>query len=295
MAKFTSTISFARINGGKERSNIGKKKVKKAAKYHLSEMKISKKKFKRMMDDFEGKSIKKALIKYRREHADQLSEILLSGRLKNPEKYEAKLQDYLQRGKLFNPTKRKDVRKVAKKNPSLFIFSHIISPYDPEMVTSVMGTRVKKLSTVVDEKAATKLAPLTLRSDLSKVLRSMIKIAVDKDSNNFSAKDFFDMVRPKMISKKDWKESIVITVLGMRGFSNNAMKDIIAYAIGLLGNMPKDRIKKLLKRYADSISKIAESGERLNFLVTLKDLTDDSKIEKVLNNNSKIASVIGQI
>lgn len=294
MAKFTSTISFARINGGKERSNIGKKKVKKAAKYHLSEMKISKKKFKRMMDDFEGKSIKKALIKYRREHADQLSEIILSGRLKHPEKYEAKLQDYLQREKLFNPTKRKDVRKVAKKNPSLFAYSHIISPYDSDMVTSVLGTRVKRLSTMMDEKSAAKIAPLTLRSDLTKVLRVMIKIATDKESNSFSAKEFFDMVRPKSISKKEWKESIVTTVLGVRGFSNNSMKDIIAYSITLLGNMPKDRIKKLLKRYADSIAKVAESGERLNFMITLKDLTDDPKIEKVLNNNSKIASVIGQ-
>lgn len=289
------SLSFADITGGKKRNNVGKKKIKKAAKYHLGEMKISKKKFKKMNEyEYKG-STKKALRKYRCEHANDLADILLDGRLKNSDKYESKLQQYIEGGKLFDSKKRGQMRKVAKKQPGLFAYTNIVAPLPAEMVRDVCKRRVSRLEEILDEKTAVKIAPFAPKADTTKVLRFMIKIASEKDDNQFSAKEFFSLNRPKGVSKKDWKETIVSTVLGLRGHKNNATKDIVNYAIDALSDMPKDKIKKLLKRYADSVAKVSESGEKLNFLVTIKDLSDDAKIEKVLSKNPKIANVIGQI
>ena len=293
--KRMTTLSFADLTGGKKKVNIGKKKVKKAAKYHSKEMTIGKKKFKKMNEEMGKKETKKELAKYRRDHANSLADILLSGRLKNPEKFEEKLQEAIEDGKLFDANKKSHMKKVSKKQPGLFAYTHIIDPIDGEMVKIIMNNKVEKLQGVVDEKTAVKVAPLAAKSDASKVLRVMMKVATEKDSSSFDAKEFFQIIRPKNITKKEWKELIVTTVLGIRGYSNNATKDITNYAITLLGNMPKDRIKKILRRYADSITKVADSGEKLNFLVSIKDLSDDHKIEKVLNDNPKIANVIGQI
>lgn len=293
--KKMTALSFADLTGGKKKVNIGKKKVKKAAKYHAKEMNLSKKKFRSMNEEMSKKECKKELTKYRRKHADSLADILLSGRLKNPEKYEEKLQDIIEDGKLFDIEKKSQMKKVAKKQPGLFAYTHIIDPIDGEMVKSIMKRQVEKLQDVVDDKTAVKVAPLAAKSDASKVLRVMMKVATEKDSSTFDAKEFFASIRPKSITKKEWKELIVTTVLGIRGYSNNATKDITNYAITLLGNMPKDRIKKILRRYADSITTVADSGEKLNFLVTIKDLSDDHKIEKVLNENPKISNVIAQI
>lgn len=293
--KKMTTLSFSDLTGSKKKVNIGKKKIKKAAKYHAKEMGIKQKKFRAMNSDLSKKELKKELTKYRRDHADSLADILLGGRLKNPEKFEEKLQDAIDDGKLFDITKKSHMRKVAKKQPGLFAYTHIIEPIDPDMVRAIMKGKVKKLENVVDDKTAVKVAPLASKSDATKVLRVMMKVATEKDSATFDAKEFFDTVRPKELSKKEWKELIVTTVLGIRGYSNNATKDITNYAIGLLGNMPKDRIKKILRRYADSITKVSEAGEKLNFLITIKDLSDDHKIERVLDDNPKIANVIGQI
>lgn len=293
--KNMTALSFSDLTGGKKKVNIGKKKTKKAAKYHAKEMGISKKKFNSMNEGLSKKERKKELLKYRRKHADSLADILLNSRLKNPEKYEEKLQDKIEEGKLFDIKKKSHMRKVSKKHPALFAYTHIIDPIDPDMVKSIMKGKVEKLQEIVDEKTAVKVAPLASKSDASKVLRVMMKVATEKDSTTFDAKEFFMKVRPKDMSKKDWKELIVTTVLGIRGYSNNATKDITNYAISLLGDMPKDTIKKILRRYADSITKVADSGEKLNFLVTIKDLSDDHKIEKVLDDNPKISSVIGQI
>lgn len=293
--KSTSTLSFANLTDGKKRNKIGKKKVKKAAKFHLKEMTISKKKFRKMNDEYDKGSIKKQLMKYRREHANELSELLLEGKLKNPEKYEDKLQDCIEEGKLFDPTKKSRVRKVYKKNPALFTYTHIVYPIDGEIVRSIMKKKVNKLSELVDDKTATRIAPLSSKSDAVKVMRLIMKVATEKDSPNFDAKDFFNAIRPDGCSKKQWKHVIVSTVLGIRGHSNNSLKEITKYAIDLLGDMSKDQIKKHLKKYADTITRVSESGEKLNFLITLKDLSDDPKIEKVLDDNQKIATVIGQL
>ena len=290
-----STLSFVGLTGGRRKGSTSKKKLKKAAKYHLGEMKLSKKKFReRAVDDYSG-SLKKAHMKYRREHADELADILLSGHLKNPDRYEEKLREMIEDGKLFNREKRGQVKKLAKKSPALFAYTHIVDNFDPEMVRGVMKGKVSRLSDVIDEKAALRVAPLTTKADSVRVLRVAMKIATERDPSGFDAREFFRAIRPKSVTKKEWKHIIVTTVLGIRGSSNNALKDICNYAIVLLGEMPKDVIKKTLRRYADTISKVAESGEKLNFLIGLKDLSDVPRIEKVLNGNPKIANIIGQI
>lgn len=289
------TLSFAELTGAGKRVSNSRKRVKKAAKYHAGEMKIGRKKFRKVNgDDIEG-SLKKAHRRYRCEHADQLADILLGSQLKNPDKFDEKLQDMIERKKLFDPSKRGQMKRIAKKQPSLMAYANICTDLDPDMVQDILKSKVRKLSDVVGDKAAIRIAPLAARSDSARVLRMMMKLATEKDPTNFDAQEFFSIIRPKKISKKEWRETVVSTVLGIRGSSNNALKDIITYAINMLGGMPKDRIKKILRRYADSITKVSESGEKLNFLVTLKDLSDDPKIDKVLNNNPKIASVIGQL
>jgi hypothetical protein len=291
--KKNKSLSFADITGGKRRNKVAKKKLKKTAKHYLSEMKIKRKKFKEKID-YSG-STKKALRKYRLENANNLADILLDGHLKNSDRFEDKLQSYIEGGKLFDVDKRGQMRKVARKQPGLFAYANIVTPMDSDIIRDVMKKRVKRLEGMIDDKAAVKIAPLVPRADASKVLRVIIKIAADKDDVSFSAREFFSENRPKGVSKKDWKETVVSTVLGIRGHKNNALKDIANYAIKCLGDMPKDRIKKLLKRYADNITKVAESGEKLNYLVSIKDLSDDSKIAKVLDKNPKIANVINQI
>lgn len=296
--KSMSTISFADLTGGKRRNQLGKKKVKKAAKFHLKEMKISKKEFAKVYDEYsDGKSMKKARMNYRREHANELAEILLAGKMKKSasEKYEGKLNDYIADGKLFNIEKKSDMRKVAKKAPALFAYGHMIDNYPAEMIKSVMKTKVRRLSKVMDERNAILIAPLTPKSDLTKVLRVILKAATDKDPKNFDAKEFFQTIRPKLVTKREWKIIVVQTVLGWRGTPNNAIKDVINYSLTQLNDMPKDTIKKVLKRYADNISKVADSGEKLTFIVTLKDLSDYGRIERVLDKNSNLATKIGRI
>lgn len=287
------TVSFSNLKGGKQ-TNYGKKKAKKAAKYHLHEMKLSKKKFKALRMNTDG-SIKKALIKYRREHADELANIILGSRLKNTEKYEEALQRYIDNGKLFDVTRRKQLKKVSKKNPALFAYAHITSPFEGEDIKAIMPKKVGELTDILDEKAAVKIAPLVNKSDMQKVLRVIIKVGTEKEYASFDANEFFRAIRPKNGSKKEWKESVISTVLGFRGYTNSPIKDISAYSIDSLANMPKDRIKKILRRYAETIEKVSESGEKTNFVVKLKDLTDEHRIEKVLDDNPKIATIIGQV
>lgn len=293
--KSMSTISFADLTGGKRRGSLSKKKVKKAAKFHLQEMKISKKDFSKIYENYDGKSMRKARMNYRREHADELADILLNGKLKNPEKYEDKIQEYIQDEKLFKLDKKSDLRKVSKKNPALFAYAHMVNPFEAELVKSVMQKKVRQLSRVMDEKAAVKIAPLTPKANATKILKVMIKVATEKDSNNFDAKEFFRAIKPKIVTKREWRTIIVQTTLGLRGSTNNAIKDIVSYSIDLLADMPKDAVKKILKRYADSIQRVSESGEKLNFLVTLKDLTDKPRLEKILDKNTGLATKIGQV
>ena len=295
--KKLSTISFADLTGGKKRKKeLSKKKIKKAAKFHLQEMKISKKDFAKIYDDYnDQKSLKKARLSYRREHANELADILLSGRLKDSSKYDYKIQEYIQDGVLFDPEKKSDLKKISKKCPALFAYAHVMDQFDTDTVKSVMGAKVKRLSNVVDEKTAAKIAPLAPKSNTAKVLRLILRSATEKDSNTFSAKEFFNTIKPKMVTKSEWKAIIVQTTLGLRGSSNNAIKDIISYSLDLLADMPKDAARKILSRYADNIQKVAQSGEKLNFLVTLKDLTDHPRLEKILDKNPNIASKIAQV
>lgn len=287
-----STVSFSNLTGTKKHSNLGKKKAKKAAKFHLQEMKLSKKKFKQI-GNYDG-SVKKALMKYRREHADELANIILGSRLKNTEKYEEALQRYIENGKLFDSTRRKQLKKVSKKNPALFAYAHITNPFDAEDIKAIMPKKVDELTSVLDEKAAVKIAPLVPKSDMQKILRVIIKVGTEKEYASFDANDFFHAIKPKG-RKKEWKETVISTVLGFRGYTNSPIKDISSYSVETLSNMPKDKIKKILRRYAETIEKVSESGEKTNFVIKLKDLSDEHRIEKVLDDNPKIASIIGQV
>ena len=70
--KKMTSLSFAELTGSKKKTNFGKKKVKKAAKYHAKEMSLSKKKFRKLNEEMTKKEAKKELTRYRREHADSL-------------------------------------------------------------------------------------------------------------------------------------------------------------------------------------------------------------------------------